>query len=107
MVRKLLTLRALLWVGIILFFIWRFIPGLLPGSSLLWRLSWGDTDFSKSSVDFGEIISGGPRKDGIPSIDNPTFSPVKDVKLADTVPVICFSLNGEAKAYPLGILISH
>jgi len=107
LVRKVLTLRTLLWVGIILFFIWRFIPGLLPGSSLLWKLSWSDTDFSKSSVEFSEIMSGGPRKDGIPSIDNPTFSPVQDVTLADTIPVIGFTLNGEAKAYPLGILMSH
>jgi hypothetical protein len=30
-----------------------------------WKLEWPDTDFSKSSVDFGPIMSGGPPKDGI------------------------------------------
>ena len=33
-----------------------------------------DTDFSNTSLsDFGDIISGGPPKDGIPAISNPEF----------------------------------
>lgn len=43
-----------------------------PGS---WKYSWPKTDFSKHAVDFGEIMSGGPPKDGIPSIDAPNSSP--------------------------------
>ena len=96
-----------MWAVVLLFAVWWFMPGLLPGSSLLWKVSWPQTDFSKSSVDPSEIISGGPRKDGIPSIDNPTFKPVADVKLAPTVPVISVQINGDARAYPLGILMSH
>jgi len=38
-----------------------------------WRAEWAKTDFSRSSVDFASILSGGPPKDGIPSIDNPKF----------------------------------
>jgi Protein of unknown function (DUF3179) len=74
----------------------------------LWKMEWGKTDFSKTSVDFSEIISGGPPKDGIPSIDNPKFVALADVKdVPETEPVIGFSYNGDARAYPLRILIWH
>ena len=77
-------------------------------SPLFWKFEWPATDFSKKSVEYSEIISGGPPKDGIPSIDNPKFEPAKNVRgLKDTVPVISFAMNGEAKAYPLGILMRH
>ena len=36
------------------------------------------TDFSKHSVPYSEVLSGGPPKDGIPPIDNPTFVDVAD-----------------------------
>ncbi len=75
---------------------------------LFWKFEWPNTDFAKTSVDFDEIISGGPPKDGIPSIDHPEFEPIAKVDgLADTVPVISFSMNGDARAYPLGILMNH
>ena len=77
-------------------------------SPLFWKFEWPATDFSKKSVEYSEIISGGPPKDGIPSIDNPKFEPAKNARgLEDTVPVISFTMNGEAKAYPLGILMRH
>ncbi len=38
-----------------------------------WRLEWPATDFSKHTVEFSEIRSGGPPKDGIPAIDAPRF----------------------------------
>ena len=34
---------------------------------------WQETDFSKCTVDLSKIISGGPGKDGIPSIDQPVL----------------------------------
>ena len=73
-----------------------------------WKIEWPKTDFKKTSVSFPEIFSGGPPKDGIPSIDRPKFRDVGKVKgLKDTVPVISFSMNGDARAYPLGILMRH
>ncbi|MCH8808974.1 MAG: DUF3179 domain-containing protein [Proteobacteria bacterium] len=73
-----------------------------------WRHAWPKTDFSKTSIDFDEIISGGPPKDGIPSIDEPEFVPVGEADdLAPTEPVIGLVVNGDARAYPLGILIWH
>ena len=74
-----------------------------------WRMEgWTKTDFNKTSIDFQEILSGGPPKDGIPSIDKPKFVPLADVTgLSDTEPVIGLEINGDARAYPLQILIWH
>jgi hypothetical protein len=73
-----------------------------------WRAEWPATDFSNNSVDLSEIISGGPPKDGIPSIDNPVFVDVSEVTdLAPTEPVISLEIDGDARAYPLQILIWH
>ena len=67
------------------------------------------TDFSKRTVSLSDIFSGGPGKDGIPAIDNPQFESVKaaDQWLGDQEPVQVVDMNGEVKAYPLGILIWH
>jgi len=73
-----------------------------------WATEWPDTDFSKTAVDFSEILSGGPPKDGIPAIDKPAFVPVaKADNLSDTEPVVGLIVNGEARAYPLRILTWH
>ena len=69
---------------------------------------WAKTDFSKTSIDFGDILSGGPPKDGIPSIDRPVFKPAKDdTELAANAPVIGLEINGDARAYPLRVLMWH
>ena len=74
-----------------------------------WRYrGWGKTDFSKTAVDFDEIMSGGPPKDGIPAIDNPVFRPATEIgDLGEKEPVIRLELAGELKAYPLRILTWH
>ena len=77
-------------------------------SPTYWKLEWPRTDFSKSSIDFADIMSGGPPKDGIPSIDDPSFVALAGAaELPGTEPVIAVSLNGDARAYPLRILIWH
>lgn len=70
---------------------------------------WSRTDFSKSIVDPREIESGGPGKDGIPAIDRPRFvSPAEaDRWLDPREPVIALEIAGQARAYPLSILIYH
>jgi hypothetical protein len=67
------------------------------------------TDFTKRIVEWGEIRSGGPPKDGIPSIDEPSFESVAAAShwLSERDPVILFEHNGEVRAYPLAILIWH
>ncbi len=84
------------------------MTGVAAGQSMFWKMSWPKTDFSKHSVDFDEIKSGCPPKDGIPSIDDPKFVPLAQIKgMAETEPVISLKIGGEAKAYPLRILIWH
>lgn len=75
----------------------------------LWRLEgWAKTDFGKTSIDLSEIVSGGPPKDGIPSIDDPRFVAAgEEETLGGREPVIALVLNGDARAYPLRILIWH
>ena len=83
-------------------------PALAQDPPSYWLGEWPQTDFSKTSVDFGEIKSGGPPKDGIPSIDEPRFVSVEEAgDLSESEPVIGLSLGGEAKAYPLRVLIWH
>ena len=73
-----------------------------------WSREWPQTDFATASVGFDEIRSGGPPKDGIPSIDNPAFKAVAEVTdLSATEPVIGLAINGDARAYPLRILTWH
>ncbi|MCH7693474.1 MAG: DUF3179 domain-containing protein [Proteobacteria bacterium] len=84
------------------------LPAAAGANPMFWAGEWPNTDFSRHSVDLAEIMSGGPPKDGIPSIDDPRFVPVSEVTdLADTEPVIGVTVNGEARAYPLGILTRH
>jgi hypothetical protein len=67
-----------------------------------------ETDFSRHSVSFSEFQSGGPPKDGIPTIDDPKFLPVTQADfLSPREPVIELELGGEARAYPLQILTWH
>jgi hypothetical protein len=69
---------------------------------------WTKTDFTKTRIGWHEILSGGPPKDGIPSIDKPTFKLVADgSELTDKDPVIGLAIGGDARAYPLRILIWH
>lgn len=73
-----------------------------------WRRGGFTTDFSRTAVDFDEILSGGPPKDGIPSIDAPEFEPARGVDWLDSKEaVIRLELDGKVRAYPLRILIWH
>ncbi|WP_435317666.1 DUF3179 domain-containing protein [Haloarchaeobius sp. TZWSO28] len=55
------------------------------------------------------VRSGGPPKDGIPSIDEPTFEAASTVgsRVRTGDPVFGVELNGETKAYPQSILVWH
>lgn len=67
------------------------------------------TDFTRHSVALQDIISGGPPKDGIPAIDRPQFDTVAkaDGWLKPKEPVILLERAGDARAYPLQVLIWH
>jgi len=84
------------------------VAGQAAANPMRWAAEWPNTDFSKAAVNLKEIISGGPPKDGIPSIDDPKFVPVAAEKeIADSEPVIGLVIGGQARAYPLRILTWH
>lgn len=65
-------------------------------------------DVSNASISVREIYRGGPPPDGIPSIDNPRFTPTGEVDfLREDDQVIGFSHNDEHRAYPFRVLIWH
>lgn len=67
------------------------------------------TDGVKHSVPLEEILSGGPPKDGIPSIDNPKFIFITEADewLKDTEPGVAFSRGNTHRFYPYQILVWH
>lgn len=52
-------------------------------------------------------LSGGPGKDGIPSIDNPRFVTADQAGLGSDDIVMGVYLDGQARAYPQNILVWH
>ena len=68
-----------------------------------------ETNFRIRSVRYQEILGGGPGKDDIPPIDHPKFESVEqaDQWLTDRDPVQVVDINGDARAYPLQIMIWH
>lgn len=94
-----------------------------------WKREWPNTDFTRIGVDVSEIDGNLPR-DVIPSIDDPRFIKVSDVQLESGPtssdsrayarrmragdislslrdPVISLVIDGEARAYPLRIMMYH
>jgi len=67
------------------------------------------TDTSKALVPLEEIISGGPPPDGIPAIDRPAFVRPAEAAtwLVPNEPVLALEMKGDARAYPLQILMWH
>ena len=67
------------------------------------------TDTTKALVPLEEIISGGPPPDGIPAIDRPSFVTPADAArwVAPKEPVLALEIKGDARAYPLQILMWH
>ena len=83
--------------------------GSLPSEPPPFSTTGWTTDFTKRSIAWDEVLSGGPPKDGIPAIDQPTFESVEaaDERLAGQSPVLFFAHGAVTRAYPLDILIWH
>ena len=71
------------------------------------------TDFSISRVDYADIISGGPPRDGIPAIRNPHFQSVAEADMWLEEGEMVFVIDGQRydtdsiHIYPVSILIYH
>jgi hypothetical protein len=80
----------------------------LPPEARNFRAEGWKTDFAKRRAPLSEFLSGGPPRDGIPAIDSPRFLPVGGVDFVrPEEPVIELIVEGEARAYPIQILIWH
>ena len=67
-----------------------------------------ETNGLKHLIPLDKIKAGGPPKDGIPSIDYPKFANVQESQfIRDSDVVIGLEINGDARAYPLFILVWH
>ena len=68
-----------------------------------------NTNWTRHTIRYDEILSGGPPRDGIPSLDEPKFVGLDAAAdwLALNEPVIAVEINGIARAYPLQILTWH
>ena len=98
-------MRHSLIIALVVLVAWPFVAQAGPSQ---WRAQWPDTNFDKHLVPYDQIMSGGPPKDGIPSIDKPQFKPANAVDdLPGNEPVIALTHDGVAKAYPIRILIHH
>jgi hypothetical protein len=67
------------------------------------------TNGQKHSIPLNELQSGGPPKDGIPSIDNPKFDSVSTANswLRDSDPGIAYSSGNTHRFYPYQIIVWH
>lgn len=65
------------------------------------------TDWSQANPAIMEAVSGGPKKDGIPALDNPNFVPLSSVDTPDSVQAIVLFDGVERKVYPYNILTWH
>jgi len=86
-----------------------FIAGTAFAQVNHWKDEWPDTDFTKKSIEYNEIFSSGPGKDGIPAILKPDFhKAVDEQKIGSREPVMTVELPGQVpRAYPIRYLMWH
>jgi hypothetical protein len=62
---------------------------------------------SPASIEVAEILHGGPPRDGIPALDHPAHVSATDSPWHDDEVVVGVAWQGQARAYPLSILVWH
>ena len=82
---------------------------LAPAQSILaWESEFPKGDFSETSVPYRDFEYDGNTRDSIPPIYDPVFVPVAQAtQFGDFEPVISVTINGDARAYPLQIMLWH
>ena len=76
-----------------------------PGATRQFR-----TDFSRHTVPYSQILSGGPPKDGIPAVDSPQYVSIADADAngsSPLEPVAVIEAGGLVRAYPIQVLTWH
>jgi len=85
------------------------ITNITKNNTMVSQRTISTTNGVKHSIPLNEILSGGPGKDGIPSIDTPKFISVREAEsfLDDSDPGIGLTVGGESRFYPYRILVWH
>lgn len=82
--------------------------GTLDGQWARLGVAYNGFDVSTATIPRDEIQSGGPPRDGIPSIDKPKFVPASAASfLQDNDDIVGLNVGAEPRAYPLRILVWH
>ena len=111
-----MTKPSILLSALVMFFMANFVSansksdGGDTRSDFLRRATIGwNTDWSKHSIEYHDLLSGGPPQDRIPPIDQPKFveNQLAAQWLKPNDPVIALEINGGTQAYPLQILTWH
>lgn len=72
------------------------------------ELTMNGFDLNNAIIPVRDILSGGPPRDGIPSIDAPQFiQPSQADFMKDEDLVVSVTFDGQTRAYPLRILVWH
>lgn len=96
------------WVAVALLVFLLGIATLLPFSCTANAGNYNGFSVIPSDIPITEIIHGGPGRDGIPAIDEPTFTAVGEERaIRPSDLVVGVVIDNEAKAYPLNILNWH
>lgn len=94
-------------------------PASAPAASDVFP-DWPNTDFSKTTIDLGEVLRGCPSRDCIPALDadgavevpsakggHARFAPASEADFSPRLPVAVVTVEGITKAYPLHVLTWH
>ena len=99
-------IRIILFASV--FFLMTTLASIANDAPKRWTYDWPNTDFTKTSIVYRDILEGGPPKDGIPAIDEPKFEAADEVRgMAEKEPVISLTIKGDTRAYPVRILMFH
>jgi hypothetical protein len=107
-------LRTVLWIyGILMWLLlfWTYgytqdVPNKMQSTSIR---NMEITDGVRHSIPLDSLVAGGPKRDGIPSIDRPKFISIDEAKemLVDSDRGIGLEAGGISRFYPFQILVWH
>lgn len=85
------------------------LPEAFVGQSAPLNSGEFDTDFSRATISYVDVVAGGPPKDGIPAIDQPRFATLREARswIDDQETVFVVEVAGAVRVYPVQILMWH
>jgi hypothetical protein len=79
-----------------------------PANLELWQSEFRNTDFTRATVPLDEIRDDGNFRDTIRPINSPRFQHISELTaMGPLEPVLSLIISGDARAYPLRVLLWH